>query len=152
MPGTTKFTPRPTLADGLLSVAGGWRLKRYVMTVQGNEKVPPDLCAAAVDRAEEVLSAVREGHGVGFLLIHRATPADFVLIDWWEGKVDLRQRYFRAEHGRPEDLQELPRGAVGCVWELDVLLHERTAWITNVLDAPVPDYGAYLTDVYRYPR
>lgn len=126
-------------------------MKRYVMTVSQGQSVPASLHETVAKRAGDVLCEVGEGHGVGFVLVHRARPADFVLIDWWERGLDLRQRYFRADHGHPGELEELPLGAIGCVWELEVVLHERAAWIANVLDADVADYEGYLEEVYRYP-
>jgi len=38
--------------------------------------------------------------------------------------------------------------AVGCVWELEVLLHERAAWTDHVLNSEADDYRAYLQDVF----
>lgn len=132
-------------------MAGGWRLKCYVMTVSSGMAMPQGLRAAAMDRAAAVLADVTQGHGVGYVVIHRARPANFVLIDWWEREVDLRQRYFRSEHTAPGTLEEMPAEVVGCVWELEILLHERDAWISSVLNLSVPDYDGYLADVYQYP-
>ena len=40
----------------------------------------------------------------------------------------------------------MPRPGVGCVWELGVLEHERTAWIRHVLAPDRPDLAGYLAD------
>lgn len=34
-----------------------------------------------------------------------------------------------------------------CIWELEVVIHERKAWIAHILQQPdSPDFGAYLND------
>lgn len=87
-------------------------------------------------------------HGVGFLLAHQARPACFVLLDWWQDSYDLKQRYYTSPLDHPDNLVELSGDAVGCVWELEVLLHERAAWVDHVLNSPADDFQAYLQDVF----
>jgi hypothetical protein len=45
-------------------------------------------------------------------------------------------------------LVELADDSLGCVWELEVILHERTAWIDHVLNSDADDFQAYLRDVF----
>jgi hypothetical protein len=141
------YQPRPVRAVGILEVAG-WRLKQYVMTVTPEDVPDPRLLIAAAAMAAAALPAAVATHGVGFLLAHQARPACFVLLDWWQDGYDLKQRYYTSSLDHPDDLVEDSGDAVGCVWELEVLLHERAAWIDHVLNGEVDDFQAYLQDVF----
>lgn len=79
---------------------------------------------------------------------HQARPACFVLLDWWQDGYDLKQRYYTSPLDHPGELVELSGDAVGCVWELEVLLHERAAWIDHVLNSEADDFQAYLQDMF----
>jgi hypothetical protein len=70
------------------------------------------------------------------------------LSDWWQDGYDLKQRYYTSPLDHPDELVELSGDAVGCVWELEVLLHERAAWIDHVLNSEADDFQAYLQDVF----
>ena len=120
-------------------------MKQYVMTVGGTSSPDDRLLDVARGTAGEVLPR-SGGGGCGFVLVHHARPANFVLVDWWEHGVDLRQRYYRSSLDRPEDLEELGPPWLGCVWELEVLLHERDSWAQHVLQQDPVDYDAYLAD------
>ena len=141
------YQPRPVQALGLLEVAG-WRLKQYVMTVASENVPDPRLLGAAAAMAALALPPATATHGVGFLLAHQARPACFVSLDWWQDGYDLKQRYYTSPLDHPDELVELSGDAVGCVWELGVLLHERAAWIDHVLNSPADDFQAYLWDVF----
>jgi len=141
------YQPRPVRALGVLEVAG-WRLKQYVMTVTPESVPDPQLLSASAAMAAAALPAAADTHGVGFLLAHQARPACFVLLDWWQNGYDLKQRYYTSTLDHPGDLVELSGDAVGCVWELEVLLHERAAWIDHVLNSEADDFQAYLQDMF----
>jgi hypothetical protein len=133
-----------------LEVAG-WRIKQYVMTVTPEDVPDPQLLSATAALAAAALPAATATHGVGFLLAHQARPACFVLLDWWQDGFDLKQRYYTSPLVHPDDLVELPGESVGCVWELEVLIHERAAWIDHVLNSEPDDFQAYLRDVFPRP-
>lgn len=126
----------------------GWRIKQYVMTVTPEDVPDLHLLNAAAALAAASLPPATATHGVGFLLAHQARPACFVLLDWWQDGVDLKQRYYTSPLVHPDDLVELPGDSLGCVWELEVLLHERAAWIDHVLNSEPDDFQAYLRDVF----
>lgn len=143
------YLPRETTPLGLRTTAHGWRFKAYAMSA-GGRGASPELLRAALSTAERDVPAVGRSAGVGWLLVHAARPADFLTIAWWQDDVDLRQLYYHAPHGRPADLRPMPASAVGCVWELDVLVHERAAWITHVLTGG-RDLEGYLADTLTRP-
>lgn len=145
MPGVPTYRPRPMHWLGVHALSSGWQVKTYAMHVEDAARPEVAVVEAALDHAHEALPPQNE-HRVGFLLLHRARPANFVLVSWWQG-VDLKQLYYRSSHAQPARLERLPAHDVGCVWELEVLIHERAAWITHVLDRREPDYAGYLNDV-----
>lgn len=69
---------------------------------------------------------------LGFVIVHEARPANFVLIHTWQG-VDLRQRYFTSSLDQPLEIKPFVQGTIGCVWELGIVQHERNAWIHTML-------------------
>ena len=146
-PATTGYQPRPVRSLGILEVAG-WRIKQYVMKVTPENVPDPQLLSATAALAAAALPAATTTHGVGFLLAHQARPACFVLLDWWQDGFDLKQRYYTSPLVHPDELVELSDDSVGCVWELEVLLHERAAWIDHVLNSEPDDFQAYLRDVF----
>ena len=145
------YQPRPVQALGILEVAG-WRIKQYVMTVAPGHVPDLRLLNATAAMAAKALPAASATHGVGFLIAHQARPACFVLLDWWQDGYDLKQRYYTSPLDHPDELVELSGEAVGCVWELEVLLHEREAWIDHVLNSEADDFRAYLQDMFPQPN
>jgi hypothetical protein len=126
----------------------GWRLKQYEMTVRPQDVPDPRLLKAAADMAAVVLPPATVTHGVGFLIAHQARPACFVILDWWHDRYDLSQRYYTSPLDHPGSLSELSPGEVGCIWEMEVLVHERAAWIEHVINGEAGDFHAYLHDVF----
>ncbi|MFC7487387.1 hypothetical protein ACOCJ7_19350 [Knoellia sp. CPCC 206453] len=98
------------------------------MSVAGSE------CPEALDRAARALTVEfatsTPGSGVGYLLLHRARPAHFALAHVWDG-VDLIQSYWTSTLDRPAELRPHRAGAVGCVWELEVLAFESAQWAAS---------------------
>jgi hypothetical protein len=91
----------------------------------------PALIEAAGEAARRRLAAVAGGRQhttYGFAVVHNARPACFVLIGWWMTDLDLACEYLTSPHSEPHALRPVDGGAVGCLWELDVLAHERAAW------------------------
>ena len=145
-----EYAPRSTRHLATEQLPGGWRMKVYRMDVEGGSDPEPALVSAALDEAKRVLPPPQGVLGEGFLLVHLARPANFVLVNWWEG-VDLRHLYYSSPHTHPQHLSQLQRPAFACVWELDVLLHEQQARIRHVLAVNPPRTGDYLADLYVWP-
>jgi len=134
------YAERPVSWHGVAQL-GGWLTKVYGMAVTGTPST--ELVGAATAKAA---AALPEPDGrAAFVLAHQARPACFVLVCWWASDVDLCQRYFRAPLDDPAALTPMPAEAVGCVWELAVTTHERTAWIRHLLTGD-PDLAGYLDD------
>jgi hypothetical protein len=131
--GPIGYQPRAVTQYGV-EVINGWSTKVY-----GLREPQPALITAAKEIAREVLPP---GEGAAFVIAHRARPACFVLVYWWATEVDLSLRYFRSPLERPAELESLPANAVGCVWELALVGHERDAWVRHMLGDG--DLAAYL--------
>jgi hypothetical protein len=127
----------------------GWKIKCYGIT-HPERCMPDDVVLGAVK--ELLLSRLpdpddEEHHGVGFLIVHVAREAVFLLLDLWTGENMLRQHLFTSELDAPTAFRDLGHSRLmACVWEMHVQSHERQAWIDNVLNNPAgPDLPAYLT-------
>lgn len=141
---TGRHQSRPTRFTGFLE-SGGWRLKRYEITLDG-EPVPAD-----VDRAVDATLAAElppgDGDDVGFLVVHVGAEAVWLLADLWAGDI-LSQHTFTAPLGATTRFARVPSGGpTACVWELVVHAHERDVYVAHVLDpADGPHREAYLAD------
>jgi hypothetical protein len=88
-------------------------------------------------------------HGAGSLIIHTGTDAVYLLLDVWVGEVMLRQHVWVAPPHNPVEFEPFGSAAIACcVWEMAVLLHERSAWLRHMLQrASGPNMDGYLSDV-----
>jgi hypothetical protein len=125
----------------------GWKMKTYRTT-----QVRADMMSAARHRAADALPARPDrvgAYGVGFLIVHQAAGSCFALVDWWVREDELHQRVFATDPDRPTAFEPLHTPVVGHIPALDVLGHERQAWLRHVLANPAgPDIDAYLADTY----
>lgn len=129
---------------------GPLRMKVYRISSSG---LPPSdaLLSAAYQAVEERVrsSADRTNHhGVGFVGIHEGTTGSFVFIDWWADENELHHHVYTAELHQPSTLKyATPSGLSACVWDLNLIAHERDAWVSHVLAKPRgPDLEGYLED------
>ena len=139
---------RPIRFAGVHDVAG-WRVKLYAIATAGNT-TRPELLDAALATAADVLPqppATDEHHGLAFVVAHDARDYAFVLVNWWQGENEIFQHTFSAPLDDPTALAPLASDAIGCVWELAPIDHERRAWLRHVLANPAgPDIDAYFED------
>ena len=142
-----EYTPRPVRFIRMERI-GDWRLKVYGIAMPG-QAPRRDLVEASVRKAAEVLP--REAHaegreGVGFVTVHDATACGITMVYWWQGTNELHQRIYLSPLDDPTAMTPLEPQAAGCVWELEVVDHERRAWLEDVLKNPAgPDIDAYLS-------
>lgn len=122
---------------------GALTLKVYGLSV--HQRVPEKaLVDAARLLTRQQLQGEQDVGQVGFVIIHEARPADFVLIHLWQG-VDLQQWYFTSPLSQSTAFVPFQRGTVGCVWELGIMQHEREAWVRTVLSGA--SQAEYLQDL-----
>ena len=145
---TDPYSPRPIHPLAPLAEAG-WRLKVYSITY--NRSAPrPELEAAARQLALDVLPQPATGdgrYGVGFLGIHDGRGGCFVFVDWWADENELHHHVWISPSHDPAALTDhTATGPAACVWDLAVVWHERTAWVSHVLAAETPNVQEYLVD------
>lgn len=116
-------TPRPTRLLGTEFFNG---LGLRVWQMRANEFWPPAQTHEAARPLVERFATEIAG-AAGFMIVHAARPALFVLAHIWDG-VDLYQRYWTAPLTAPVLLTPHRDGAIGCVWELELLAAERERW------------------------
>lgn len=141
------FAERPIRFHGLRE-PGGYRLKLYSVVYGGG---PPEMerfeRGLALAFAELPRPAVVPGRpGAGFAILHQGSNANYVVLGWWDRENELPLRVFvRDGAWRPA------RGAESiCVWDLELLWHERCAYVETVLakgeETAVEDYLARIPE------
>jgi hypothetical protein len=128
-----------------------WRIKSYTIS----EK---DVFSSfrtyrtAVDQLPDwlvQLNSFNPSHeNMAFLIVHEASEGIFSLINTWVGNNMLQTHIFLAGYDDPESFTKISGdGLFACVWELEIIQHERISWISNILKKPKnPDYENYLKD------
>jgi hypothetical protein len=128
-------------------------LKRYHMD-QPSRPLEPEVIEAAYEIVPKLLPAIDGDPAAGWLVLHRGsdTGAYMVAYSWvWDNVVEV-QSYAAGQPALdcpdldPTNFVEVARSWAGCVWELAVLEHERSAWVKHVLSPDVPDLDGYLSD------
>ena len=145
------YTPRRIRSHGIREVSG-WRLKVYSVVVDGS---PPEwgVFEPTVAFVEAALPspAVAAGRaGLGFLIAHTGRGMWYTVLCWWDRENELPIRVWVAEQDGGPPRWRPARGSESvCVWDLDVIWHERQAWVRTLLAKhPAPDAdSAYLADV-----
>jgi hypothetical protein len=86
---------------------------------------------------------------IGFLILHIGKEGIFSIINWWVGKNMLNTNVYISEQTKPNEFEKISgNGIVACVWELEVINHERISWLNNILkNEPNPNFENYLEDI-----
>lgn len=144
------YADRATRASGLVEHAG-WRLKRYDTTIDGSPI--PDSYNQAEREALALLPApaqTRDRPGVGFIIRHAGRTAHYYVLCWWDNQNELLQRLLVRDADAEAPWRD-PQGRYSvCVWDLQVIRHERDAFVKHVMTPPDgPDLAAYLGDWFK---
>lgn len=84
---------------------------------------------------------------LGFLILHSGADGLYILINWWVSENILNNHIFFTNKENQKDFKKISGdGLVACIWELEIMNHERLSWITHVLKPNEPDYKSYLYD------
>lgn len=86
---------------------------------------------------------------ISFLILHSGNEGIFSLINWWVGINMLNTNIFISSPEKPTEFKKISgNGLSPCVWELEIINHERISWTNNVLKQfQNPKYQKYLNDV-----
>ena len=143
------YIPRTIHFQEILEVAPNWKLKVYFI-----HDVNGDL-SSHYDRVKPLIPAwlgmendFNSDHSfIGFLILHHGREGIFYLINWWVGENMLHGQVFFTSHDDPTQFKHISgSGLIACVWEMEVMNHERIAWSVHVFKADKPNYLYYLND------
>lgn len=131
-----------------------WSIKIYTISKNGDFDHPKfyDLVKTKLPKWLSMENSfVTSNEKVGFLILHSGNEGIFSLINWWVGNNMLNTHIFLTDSKNQIDFTKISGdGLASCIWELEVIYHERTSWLRNVLkQAQNPSYQAYLEDVYN---
>jgi hypothetical protein len=119
--------------------AAGHLVKAYALEAPGRTVTEADAAGALEVAAGHLeLGRLRGSLGLAVVIAHAGGDGDYVLIhSWIEGHMsDLA--VFTGPAGRPDQLRPGRTGLAPCVWEADLLAHERDAFSRHVLDSDAP--------------
>lgn len=143
-----EFSPYRTRPVSFLGVrdSGNWQVKLYGICSKGRAAG-----AAIVERAWEqsvrLLKDMRHDfpvYGAAFLIVHEANDGSFFLLNWWTGENMLGSRVFYEAPDGGGFADFAGSRIACCVWELEVMKHERDRWVRDVLAEGKGDIAAYL--------
>lgn len=126
-------------------MAGQWPVKRYELTLDGEELSPA--VRAAADGATEKMVApyVPDRDSAAFSVLHFGEGRVWLNVYMWCHEAIVRCVMASAPKDNPESFEPLDEPLIGCVWELPVLEFERSSWVRNMLLIE-PSLNAYLRD------
>lgn len=146
-----KYQQRKIVFEQLIEV-NDWSIKVYSITHQHRFSAMPVLHKALEEIPHWLpLSSPLPLYHLSFLIVHEAREGIWILFNWWTGGEMLEtQVYFSKNTTNIKFTPSIytPKSLV-CVWELEVIFHERKAWIKHVLSDPKNyNFKNYLTDNY----
>lgn len=130
-------------------------IKRYHVDQPGRP-IEPHVERVAYKALPGLVPAAGDGATpeAGWMVLHRGgdTGAYLNVYSWvWDNVIEFHAMAAgQAAVGCPDDdpsnFVPLTKPWIGCVWELAVLEHERSAWVRHMLAPERPDVAAYLGD------
>jgi hypothetical protein len=125
-----------------------WKIKIYGITTNCR-----DILLQNIIEAKDLLGewlAKSEMHNfptykMATLILHEGKEGCFAIISWWVDENMLQLHVYLKTKNEFELF--FANGIVTCVWEMQVLWHERNAWIKHIMmQHEQPDWQAYLQD------
>lgn len=88
---------------------------------------------------------------IGFLILHAGTEGIFSLMNWWVGENMLNTHIFMTQYDTPSSFTKISGdGLAPCIWEIEVIHHEKNAWVNHVLKQySNPNFQGYLDSTYN---
>ena len=139
------YAPRPVESHGHLQ-RSGHELKLYSVRY-GDEPIDLDAYREGIGMALSRLPPAdpEAGRpGLGFLIVHRGRGADYVVLAWWDRENELPVRVFVRADG---DWRPAGESESFCVWDLEIVNHERNSYVETVLGEEPGGAAAYLRQV-----
>ncbi len=143
-----RYQPRSIGFRGVVEHAG-WRLKSYDVAFSAGTPFCPGF-EEGVARALAMLpqpAVTNDSPGLGVLIRHAGCGSNYVVAGGWTNQNELLLFVVASAAESPERWEYDPRRFSVCVWDLQIVWHEREAYVRHVL-SPVdgPNPSRYLKD------
>jgi len=88
---------------------------------------------------------------IGTVIVHEAMDSILVVVNWWVYENVIQNHVYCSEYEHPDKFVDISsKGLRFCVWEMNILWHERNLWVEHVLKkADNPDWDSYLNHYYE---
>ncbi len=147
----TAYKTRKICFKELVTI-NGWRIKIYTISQVGEFKHPvfyQNVINELPDWLKLKNSFDFTTDKIAFLILHSGTEGIFSIINWWVGKNMLNTNIFITTPEKPNEFTKISGdGLAPCIWELEIINHERISWTNNILkQLSSPNYEKYLNDI-----
>ena len=148
------FKPRSVSYFGVHSI-DNWKFKIYRMAYKENEPVDGLLDATLSNLPKWLEDKTKlndfDHYNVGTVIIHEAKDSILTVVNWWVYENVIQNHVYCAPLDNPiEAVDYSSQGIRFCVWELNILWHERNLWVEHILkNADSPDWEKYLANHYE---
>ena len=122
----------------------GRLVKPYVITARGRSWDDQMVGLARVAAARQLeFDDAMGALGLAVVILHLGDDGIYLVVQSWAKDFQSRLSIFSGMD--VDDLRPAPIGVAPCVWELEVLSHERAAYVNHILNAEV-DVESWLDD------
>ena len=127
-----------------------WKIKLYSISIK-NETVSDSHIRSVKENLDLWLKQSSaysfENYKIGTLIIHEGREGCFVVFYWWLGENMIQNVVYFKEYDAVNFQCISKNGLMMCVWEMEILQHDRSAWIKHILlKNENPDFNAYLNE------
>jgi hypothetical protein len=122
-------------------IHGDWTLKSYSI-VYGTEPFDPARFTGGLPLALACLpqpAVTPDRLGVGFVIEHQGRQIDYLVLGWWDRQNELPLRIFVRDYADDGKWRPARGSESVCVWDLEVIWHERQAYVDTVMRADSTD-------------
>jgi hypothetical protein len=122
----------------------GRLVKPYVITARGRSWDDQMVAVARMAAAKQLeFDDAMGAVGLGVVILHLSDDATYLVVQSWAKDFQARLSIFRGMEA--DDLRPAPIGVAPCVWEQEVLSHERASYVSHILNSEV-DVETWLDD------
>lgn len=128
-----------------------WKVKYYEIDTDKNRILPTNFAIAKQYLPlwlKQTEHYNLDTYNIATLILHKGKEGCFAIVFWFVDENMIQLYAYLASNQEPTRfLPFSDKGIVSCIWELEVIWHERKAWIKHVLKkAKAPDLRGYLND------
>lgn len=145
-----QYQPRKISFEKLI-ILNQWYIKVYTITCKQTFQSHEALNSSIESLNEWTETSSVSGlpvYKIGFLIVHEAREGCCIIFNWWTGGEMLESKVFFSTYQNPRLIKKSTHpGHLVCVWELEIIEHEKNAWIKHILSiSKLPRPDAYLKD------